>query len=321
MIGPSDPNTDEILTAAQTGRFLLENEFLISSRSREHTPSLIVKAVWHGFLPMYETSQGLVLLKLHQSRCLLTPKAIHIGRKVKRRADNFRLSVNEAFSEVVKNVQEHTWTEAKGDCWLADEFAEMYTLVNKLPASARRGISFLSVELWHRESGRLVAGEIGYTVGKIYSSCTGFALKEEFSGAGTFQLAALGRLLVKCGFECWDLGMELKYKKELGGEMHPRASWIATVQRLREEAVELTSPEAATSTRGLFDMPIEGGLLAQSALGSQLGKPREMATDRKHIDTEQPLKNIDGWPGSHNTASAAKAADEDKATACKCNVT
>jgi hypothetical protein len=36
-------------------------------------------------------------------------------------------------------------------------------------------------------------------------------------GAGAVQLAVLGQILKKCGFKLWDFGMEMKYKKDLGG--------------------------------------------------------------------------------------------------------
>ena len=85
---------------------------------------------------------------------------------------------------------------------------------------------FLSIELWHSETGDLVAGEIGYTCGSVYSSCTGFSIKDKYPGAGCVQLAALGAWLAKRGFKVWDLGMELDYKF-LGHEMSPtKGLWV-----------------------------------------------------------------------------------------------
>ena len=95
-----------------------------------------------------------------------------------------------------------------------------------------------SVELIDAESGTLVAGEIGYTIGGVYTSLTGFLDRssssstttttedkpeggeaEEAAGsssappskmlhssAGTVQLVALGALLRRCGFHFWNLG-------------------------------------------------------------------------------------------------------------------
>lgn len=252
LIRPGDPNLETILTkAANTGAFLHDGEWLISFHHPDHTSAMAAAAAYHGYLPMYEKSQRLLLLKLHQSRCMLRPGAVHIGRQVKKKAAQFRLSVDEAFREVVKATQEHTFTEQLGDCWLADEMAESYRRVNDLPERERRGVSFHSVELWHIESGRLVAGEIGYTVGSIYSSATGFARKKEFPGVGILQLAALGKLLERCGFTIWDLGMELDYKKEMGGEMQPRRTWLDHVRKLRDVPVVLKSPDVGLSAKEL----------------------------------------------------------------------
>jgi len=251
MLDPSSAKADAILVQAAEGRGILQGgEFISSSVHARHTPALIAKAAYQGFLPM--SHHRTLLLKLHRSRCMLAPEAAHVGRQSRKKASQFRLSINEAFSEVVKGVQGHTYTNSPGDCWLHDELARMYLAVNQLPDAVRRGVAFHSVELWHKESGRLVAGEIGYTVGAIYSSCTGFALKEEFPGAGTLQLVALARLLQKNGFVLWDLGMGMDYKKELGGKMQSRASWIGAVRALREVPVALHSPEDTLTIKDLL---------------------------------------------------------------------
>ena len=46
---------------------------------------------------------------------------------------------------------------------------------------------------------------------------------------------ALGKLLTKCGFEYWDLGMDLDYKRRLGAELMPRSEWLNQVRRSRIE--------------------------------------------------------------------------------------
>ncbi len=61
----------------------------------------------------------------------------------------------------------------------------------------------LSWELWSGD-GELVAGEIGYIYGSIYTSMTG-AYRKEYAGAGSVQLACTGAWLVKAGIRLWDL--------------------------------------------------------------------------------------------------------------------
>lgn len=219
-------------------------EFLLAELGQdERTATVIAILIWHGFLPM--GGMGMLLPKIHLERCVLAPSEMHVGRKVRRRAKGYRLSVDTAWQDVVRGIQEHTYTDHKGDCWLSDKLAQAYEEVGKLSEGRRRGVSFHSVELWHVASNELVAGEIGYTSGSIYTSCTGFTLKVQHPGAGSVQIASLGRWLCFLGFALWDLGMELDYKLELGGRSIARAEWATRVRALRSPADRgpmLTSP-------------------------------------------------------------------------------
>jgi Leu/Phe-tRNA-protein transferase len=71
--------------------------------------------------------------------------------------------------------------------------------------------------------GRLVAGEFGVVVGRVYTSYSGY--RDEDS-AGTVQLVLTGRLLRDSGFAYWDLGMILPYKKRLGARNLSRRRFL-----------------------------------------------------------------------------------------------
>lgn len=218
-------------------------EFLVAEVN-DTSPAIIAILVWHGFLPM--GGMGLLLPKLHERRCVVNPGDVHIGRKTRRRLKGgFSLTVGEAWGGVVRGIQEHTFTEEAGDCWLSDDLAAAWLGVNKLGGGQRWGVTFHSIELWHSETKELVAGEIGYTCGAVYSSLTGFTLKNKYAGAGSVQLACLGRWLERSGIQLWDLGMELDYKLELGGKCIPRADWVRRVRELRSSRVSLRSPSSS----------------------------------------------------------------------------
>jgi len=92
------------------------------------------------------------------------------------------------------------------------------------------------VEVWNATTGELAAGELGYTVGSIYTSLTGFTAE---SSAGSVQLAALGKLLIQHEFTVWDLGMEMAYKRSLGSHLIPRQDFVNQVRAVRDHDIPL----------------------------------------------------------------------------------
>ena len=87
--------------------------------------------------------------------------------------------------------------------------------VDKLPQTIE--------ELKSNSKCKLVAGEIGYTVGAAYTSLTGYHTE---NSSGNVQLLATGKLLQKLGYNIWDFGMSMEYKLRLGAEKVPRAEFI-----------------------------------------------------------------------------------------------
>ena len=92
-------------------------------------------------------------------------------------------------------------------------------------------------EAWREAGGagtprHLVAGELGYVVGGVYTSLTGFSHRGAAS-AGAVQLLATARVLDANGFALWDLGMGMAYKAELGAADMPRADFIRALRKHR----------------------------------------------------------------------------------------
>ncbi|SOV84221.1 Leu/Phe-tRNA protein transferase,putative [Plasmodium sp.] len=83
------------------------------------------------------------------------------------------------------------------------------------------------------------AGEIGNTVGSIYTSLTGFQRK---SCAGTIQLCALAKLLEIQKFELWDLGMLLPYKKDIGSKEITMKEFFRKHRLFKHQHAEFKTP-------------------------------------------------------------------------------
>merc|ERR1712013_737341 len=91
------------------------------------------------------------------------------------------------------------------------------------------GVTVHSIEVWNCE-GVLVAGELGTSVGAVYTSLTGFYTEDSTGG---IQLLALGHLLLKNRFLLWDLGMFIEYKSSLGAGLLSRKDFRAKYKALR----------------------------------------------------------------------------------------
>lgn len=205
-------------------------------------PRLIVQLMAEGFLPI--ATQGVLLPKLHQERCVISlPHHLHIKKSVGKKSKKFSLSINLCPNQVVQGCHDQ-----HSNCWLLPPLVAAFTAIlaaggadavinDKQKTSAT--VRMYSIELWNIETGTLAAGELGYTVGSIFTSLTGFSREDS---AGSVQLAALGALLSICGFTTWDLGMAMDYKIELGAQLLPRADFVEEVHRVRSSYSHLVLP-------------------------------------------------------------------------------
>lgn len=180
---------------------------------------------------------------------------LHIRKSVRKKCKRFDLSINQCFDEVIdgchKQHGHHCWlypqlveafrymyemTNSKHDgIYLPRIDDDNYTMANtpKLAMKNRNShiiVRFYTIQVWNSNTGKLAGGEIGYTVGDIYTSLTGFSCEDS---AGSVQLLALGKLLKDNGFKLWDLGMEMDYKSDLGSRMMPREQFVAHVHNSR----------------------------------------------------------------------------------------
>jgi len=131
-------------------------------------------------------------------------------------------------------------TRVHGTNWMSPRY--MQTMKQ---ASANPNINFTlqSIELYDgdldsvepgKPAPRLIAGEIGYAMGAVYTSLSGFY---EVDGAGTVQLVTLGKWLEHQGFAFWSLGHcyspHMDYKRQLGHRVYPRAAFLQKLRRHR----------------------------------------------------------------------------------------
>ena len=188
-----------------------------------------------------DSKYGLVLLpELQYEYAILDFKDLHISSKVKKimHKNNYELLVNSKFTQVLEKFS----TQHKYN-WLKEEYVELLKNLY-MHNDTRSDFKIISFELICSESDKLIAGEVGYIIGKTYTSLSGFSSKEKrYANYGTLQLVLLAKHLKKYGFEFWNLGHPyMEYKQRLGCKTYSRSEFLkrwnkATSQSLLYEIV------------------------------------------------------------------------------------
>ena len=256
-------------------------------------PRLLVQIMAEGFLPI--ATKGVLLPKLHHERSVIfLPHQLHLSKSVVKKSNKFFFTINTAFREVV-----HGCHAQHDHCWLYPPLVDAFHAIYKstaMEATLEDGITksrvrVYSIEVW--QDSNLVAGELGYTVGSVYTSLTGFS---KVDSAGSVQMAALGKVLCEANFTMWDLGMDMDYKRKLGAILLPRSDFVRHIHAERGNYVALPKPTEAVNCKSI----LERGLSALSAMrtNSELLessspsriKPQLGGEQRKHKKQKSSVK-------------------------------
>ncbi len=184
-----------------TGEYCIANNF---------TQDFVYKFVSLGYMPMGITidNQDWLLIKHHRERCVMELRDMHISKKLLKQSKKYKISVDLAFEECLNKIVE----KYKDDEWIVPSLQKLFLEIHNNPMTKMRLHSF---ELWNT-SDELIAGEIGYAIGGNYTSLSGF---HKENNSGKIQMYATANILKLLGFEWWDLGMELEYKRKFGANI------------------------------------------------------------------------------------------------------
>lgn len=182
--------------------------------------------------------------------------AVHTSKSTKKKSKRFTMTINTDFDSVVKGCHvQH------GVSWLYPPIVRAFRKMNKATQKYNEDngkianpypVQLYSVEVWNAETKELAGGELGYAVGRIYTSLTGFSCEDS---AGSVQLVALGHLLWSRGYDMWDLGMTLDYKTKLGAEDMERTIFVDKVKELREKTdINLVMGESESTSANSYDL-------------------------------------------------------------------
>lgn len=244
-------------------------------------PQLLAQIMSEGFLPI--ATETAILPKLHEKRCVInlagardknlsTASSLHISKSTRKKAKRFMVTINKAFDDVVQGCREQHGNR----CWLYPKLVACFKAIHEnsvvhamhiptdgtirpdIDQQQTRPVRVYSIEIWNAQTGQLAGGELGYTVGSVYTSLTGFSRQDS---AGSVQLLALGRLLESSGFTLWDLGMEMDYKLALGCHLMPRRDFICHIHDVRVAAghlvLKVSEGSDPVSAKDVIDKTLE----------------------------------------------------------------
>jgi Leu/Phe-tRNA-protein transferase len=174
-----------------------------------------------GFIAVTEKFKDLELLipEIQFSYAILDFKDLHISRKVKRvlKKENLNLIIDENLDLVAKHIN-----KTHKNSWITPKYIKTLKEANSLNKD------FKAVAVYIKKDGKIPAGEIGYFIGKTYTSLSGFSLKDKkYNNYGTAQLVLLAKELEKKGIDFWNLGHPyMKYKIALGAKIYSREDFL-----------------------------------------------------------------------------------------------
>lgn len=222
--------------------------------SQNWDPRFYIELAYIGFVAV--THKHLLLPEIQRKYCVLDWPHLHLFTRASKQLrkeckDDKSGGLSIRFNTDIEAVFRGIETQWKDNNWLTKRYQELLKTVlgKRMPV---HGTTFYaqSVEIWLQEGStddasehgaeeRLVAGEIGYSIGKVYTSLTGFA---DPGGKcyGTVQLMSLGLVLKELGYAFWNLGHPwrvnppcMMYKKDIGGHILTRHAfkerWDAAV--------------------------------------------------------------------------------------------
>jgi Leu/Phe-tRNA-protein transferase len=174
-----------------------------------------------GFIAVtdYYEEEELLLPEIQFNYALLDFDDLHISTKVKKllQKKDLQLEVSQNLDDVIEGINKlHKYN------WLTPKY------LNTLKASQGVDENFKVISALIREEGEVVAGEIGYMIGKTYTSLSGFSRREKaYDNYGTAQLVLLAQYLQAHGFSFWNLGQcYMPYKLMLGAKIFEREDFL-----------------------------------------------------------------------------------------------
>ncbi|MDA3850972.1 MAG: hypothetical protein PF447_06835 [Spirochaetaceae bacterium] len=202
--------------------------------SENWSPSFYCSLAYEGLISTSishpEQSINLLMPEMQREYALLDWSNLHVSSQIqrfmKKHEEPLILSVNHNPNRVIKALQDY-----HDPCWINHDYAEV---INQI-AQGEYPVKIIAVELFS-SSGILLAGELGYQIGAVYTSLSGFCQRTKGqTNWGSLQMILLAKELQQRGFHFWNLGHpHMDYKKRLGARVLSREEFLCRWKESRE---------------------------------------------------------------------------------------
>jgi len=160
------------------------------------------------------------------------------GNRIK--DEKIQLKINSNPKEVLENLL-ISWGDST---WISPSYVELIKELASVEEQAKDpAFRVWGVTLSVGEEQIPVAGELGYSIGKTYTSLSGFFKRDvpEYNNFGKLQMVMLAEVLQDAGIAFWNLGHPyMEYKTRLGARTVPRKEFLERWDEAVEgEAVDL----------------------------------------------------------------------------------
>lgn len=189
------------------------------------SPERLIAAYAQGVFPWYDEDP--ILWFSPDPRMVLVPGELHVGRSLAKRmrAAPYRISMDEAFPEVIRACRETPRPGQEGT-WITPEMVDAYCRLHEL------GFAH-SVEAWLEEAGgeRLVGGLYGVSLGRAFFGESMFARAPD---ASKIAFATFVPQLARWGFAFVDCQMTTDHLARFGAVEWTRTDFLDRLEQALE---------------------------------------------------------------------------------------
>lgn len=187
------------------------------------SPERLLNAYYHGIFPWFSEGEP-ILWWSPGTRAVIHPTRVHISKSMKkwRRKCGYRVTLNNAFGEVIRNCAQRQ----NGDgTWITDEMIAAYQQLHQLGRAH-------SIEVW--DDGLLVGGLYGVSVGQLFC---GESMFHRQTNASKLAFIHLNEHFAKHGGRLIDAQMPTEHLLSMGVIPCTRANFRGALELLRDEEV------------------------------------------------------------------------------------